>query len=43
MAHYGELHPVSKLVMIFQMWAGRIELIAVFVLFTPELWRRLRG
>ncbi|GIW26558.1 TrkH family potassium uptake protein [Meiothermus sp.] len=43
MAHYGELHPISKAVMIFQMWAGRIELIAVFSLFTPELWRRLRA
>lgn len=43
MAHYAELHPISKAVMIFQMWAGRIELIAVFALFTPELWRRLRA
>ncbi len=43
MAHYGDLHPISKAVMIFQMWAGRIELIAVFSLFTPELWRRLRA
>lgn len=43
MAHYGNLHPISKAVMIFQMWAGRIELIAVFSLFTPELWRRLRA
>ncbi|RDI96660.1 TrkH family potassium uptake protein [Meiothermus sp. QL-1] len=43
MSHYGELHPVSKAMMIFQMWAGRIELIAVFALFTPELWRRLRA
>jgi trk system potassium uptake protein TrkH len=43
MGHYGDLHPLSKMVMIFQMWAGRIELIAVFVLFTPELWKRLRG
>ncbi|RAR26695.1 TrkH family potassium uptake protein, partial [Pseudomonas sp. MDMC224] len=43
MAHYGELHPLSKLTMIFQMWAGRIELIAVFSLFTPELWRKLRS
>jgi trk system potassium uptake protein TrkH len=43
MANYGHLHPISKAVMIFQMWAGRIELIAVFALFTPELWRRLRA
>lgn len=43
MAHYGNLHPISKAVMIFQMWAGRIELIAVFSLFMPELWRRLRA
>lgn len=43
MSHYAELHPLSKLTMIFQMWAGRIELIAVFSLFTPELWRKLRS
>lgn len=43
MANYSHLHPISKAVMIFQMWAGRIELIAVLSLFTPELWRRLRA
>ena len=43
MAHYGNLHAPSKLVMIVQMWAGRIEIIAVVALLTPELWRRLRN
>lgn len=42
MGSYAELHPVSKVVLIFQMWAGRIEILPVVLLFSPELWRRLR-
>ncbi|KGQ22564.1 TrkH family potassium uptake protein [Thermus filiformis] len=42
MGSYAELHPLSKLVLIFQMWAGRIELIPVFLLLVPEFWRRLK-
>ncbi|TBH21753.1 TrkH family potassium uptake protein [Thermus thermamylovorans] len=42
MASYADLHPLSKLVLILQMWAGRIELLPVVLLFSPELWRRLR-
>ncbi|GEM86379.1 TrkH family potassium uptake protein [Meiothermus granaticius] len=40
---YADLHPLSKIVLMIQMWAGRIELIPVFLLLTPELWKRLRG
>jgi trk system potassium uptake protein TrkH len=40
---YADLHAVSKIVLMLQMWAGRIELIPVFLLLTPELWKRLRG
>jgi len=39
---YAGLHPVSKAVLILQMWAGRIEILPVVLLFSPELWRRLR-
>lgn len=41
-ASFAELQPVSKVVLIFQMWAGRLELIPVFLLFYPETWRSLR-
>ncbi|GIW31848.1 MAG: hypothetical protein KatS3mg071_2022 [Meiothermus sp.] len=43
MGSYAGLEPLSKLILIVQMWAGRIELIPVFLLLTPELWRKLRG
>jgi trk system potassium uptake protein TrkH len=26
-----------------QMWAGRLELIPVFLLLTPELWKKLKS
>ena len=42
MGSYAGLHPVSKAVLILQMWAGRIEILPVVLLFSPELWRRLR-
>jgi trk system potassium uptake protein TrkH len=42
MGSYAGLHPVSKAVLILEMWAGRIEILPVFLLFSPELWRRLR-
>ncbi|GLV49022.1 potassium transporter TrkG [Thermus sp. LT1-2-5] len=42
MGSYAALSPWSKLVLIFQMWAGRIEILPVVLLFSPELWRRLR-
>ncbi|RIH90546.1 Trk system potassium uptake protein TrkG [Calidithermus terrae] len=43
MGSFANLQPFSKLILIFEMWAGRIELIPVFLLLTPELWRRLRS
>ncbi|GAB5602169.1 TrkH family potassium uptake protein [Thermus sp. FJN-A] len=42
MGSYGGFEPWSKLVLILQMWAGRIEILPVVLLFSPELWRRLR-
>lgn len=43
MGSFAGLHAISKIVLIILMWAGRIELIPVFLLLTPELWKRLRG
>jgi trk system potassium uptake protein TrkH len=43
MGSYAGLHWLSKIIIIIEMWAGRIELIPVFLLLTPELWKRLRG
>ena len=43
MGGFAGLEPLSKAILIFQMWAGRIELIPVFLLLTPELWKKLRG
>ncbi len=40
---YASFHPLSKIILMIQMWAGRIELVPVFLLLTPELWKRLRG
>ncbi|MEM0236427.1 potassium transporter TrkG, partial [Thermofilum sp.] len=33
------LSPASKIILIISMWIGRLELIPVFLLFTPKLWR----
>jgi len=43
MGGYAGLYPISKIILIIEMWAGRIELIPVFLLLTPELWKRLKG
>ena len=39
MANFAWMHPFTKLVLTFEMWAGRIELIPVFLLLFRELWR----
>ncbi len=47
MAHYDHLHPASRLLLTFAMFVGRLEVITVFVLFTPRFWHlprwRARG
>ncbi len=43
MGSYAGLQPLSKVILIVQMWAGRLELIPVFLLLTPELWKKLKG
>jgi trk system potassium uptake protein TrkH len=39
MANYADLHPVSRIVLTFAMWIGRLEVITVLVIMRPEAWR----
>ncbi len=39
MLSFSELHPVAKGLLIFAMYAGRLEVVTVFVLFVPGWWR----
>ncbi|HZJ09861.1 MAG TPA: TrkH family potassium uptake protein [Trueperaceae bacterium] len=39
MGTYATLHPVSRAVLTFVMFAGRLEVVTVFVVFTPGWWR----
>lgn len=36
---YAELHPAAHLVLAFGMYAGRLEVVTVFVVFAPGWWR----
>jgi trk system potassium uptake protein TrkH len=40
---YGSFQPLAKLVMILEMWMGRVELIPAFLWVLPEFWRKLRA
>jgi trk system potassium uptake protein TrkH len=42
MGHYADLHPISRLVLTMAMWLGRLEVLAVLVLFRAEVWRSAR-
>lgn len=42
MGHYGQLHPVSKIVLTAAMWLGRLEVITVLAILRPEVWRQAR-
>ena len=39
MGHYGDFHPVSKVVLTAAMWVGRLEVLTVLALLPPEVWR----
>lgn len=39
MENFAALHPVSRALLIFGMYAGRLEVVTVFVLFDPKGWR----
>jgi len=38
---YGSMPDLAKIVLIFGMWAGRLEFLTVFALMTPVFWREL--
>ena len=38
--NYGGLNPFQTVVLTFAMLLGRLELLSVLVLFTPQFWRR---
>jgi trk system potassium uptake protein TrkH len=42
MSHFGDLHPVSKIVLTAAMWIGRLEVLTVLALLRPEVWRAAR-
>ena len=42
MANFGDLHPVSKVVLTAAMWIGRLEVLTVLALLRPEVWRLAR-
>jgi trk system potassium uptake protein TrkH len=42
MSHFGDLHPVSKVVLTAEMWIGRLEVLTVLALLRPEVWRTAR-
>ncbi len=39
MAHYGDLHPVSRIALTLAMWIGRLEVLTVLAILRPEVWR----
>jgi trk system potassium uptake protein TrkH len=41
METFGDLHAITKVLFIFAMWVGRLEVMAVFVLFHPDLLRSI--
>ena len=43
MASFADLHPVSRGMLIFAMYAGRLEVVTVFVVLDPQWWRLPRG
>ncbi len=39
MAHYADLHPVSRVALTLTMWIGRLEVLTVLVILRPDAWR----
>jgi trk system potassium uptake protein TrkH len=37
---FAEVHPLGKMLLIFCMWIGRLEIITVLVLLLPEFWKK---
>ncbi|HEX7002767.1 MAG TPA: TrkH family potassium uptake protein [Trueperaceae bacterium] len=39
MLNFTEIHPLGRALLIFEMYAGRLEVVTVFVVFTVDWWR----
>lgn len=39
MANFADLHPISRGMLTFLMYAGRLEVVTIFVVFDPKWWR----
>jgi trk system potassium uptake protein TrkH len=39
MANFASLHAIGKVVLILNMWIGRLEVMTVLVLFVPSFWK----
>jgi trk system potassium uptake protein len=39
MLSFAELHPVSRALLTFNMYAGRLEIVIVFIVFNADFWR----
>lgn len=42
MANFAHFHPIVKVVLFFNMWIGRLEVMTVIVLLQPHIWRGTR-
>ena len=42
MGNFANWHPISKLIAVFLMWAGRLEVVALMIFCHPEVWRGSR-
>jgi trk system potassium uptake protein TrkH len=42
MANFSHFHPVVKVMLFFNMWVGRLEVVTVLVLLQPHVWRAAR-
>ena len=40
MGNYSEFSVLSKIVLMFDMLAGRLELLPIFIIMKPKTWRR---
>lgn len=40
MASFNGMPALAKVIMIFNMWIGRLEVFTVIVIFTPEFWKK---
>ena len=40
MANFGSIHVIGKIVLILNMWIGRLEVLTVLILFVPSFWKK---